>query len=91
MHNYMLYCGPRMNTVGMKRNIHVCMQLGMHLASISSKDEYRLVTGMLSGDGYGTESYSETTILTPCKVEASLCMLYIGMQVKVIIPKQDYR
>lgn len=62
---------------------HSCMQLGMHLASISSEEEYRLVTGMLSGDGYGTYSHLEQRILTPCRTVSSLCIVYIGMQLKV--------
>lgn len=62
---------------------HSCAQLGMHLASISSKEEYELVTGMLSGHGYGTINSKETTILTPCRTDLFICLIYIGMQLKV--------
>lgn len=60
-----------------------CVQLGMHLASISSNEEYRLITGMLLGDGYGTESSLEPQMFTPCRTEEFVCMIYIGMHVKV--------
>lgn len=62
---------------------HACMQLGMHLASISTEEEYNLVTGMLSGEGYGTEFLSEERVLTPCRMQFFLCMIHIGMQIKV--------
>lgn len=60
-----------------------CTQMGMHLASISSQEEYQLVTGMLLGEGYGTASYSEQRITTPCKTQSYLCIIYIGMIIKV--------
>lgn len=61
----------------------VCTDMGMQLASISSEEEYQLVTGMLWGEDYKTESLREQRILTPCKLEYYLCVIYIGMLVKV--------
>lgn len=61
----------------------VCTQMDMHLASITSQEEYQLVTGMLSGEGYRTEFHHESRILTPCKTVSYLCTIYIGMLVKV--------
>ena len=50
-----------------------CSDLGMHLVSITSEDELDLVREFLIDE----------TLLTPCRLETPLCVIYIGLQVKV--------
>ena len=64
----------------------ICQQLdGMHLASISSEKEYLLVSRMLLGSAYydmdiGT---SRVPLITPCLLGSPLCVIHIGLKVKV--------
>lgn len=60
----------------------LCQSAGMHLASISSELEYDIVSGLLAGAGYRKAELdsSEMLINTPCRIESTLCMVYIGLQ-----------
>lgn len=58
-----------------------CQQMGMHLASISTADEFQLVTGLLAGQGY--RRATEARILTPCRTLYPLCIVFIGLQIQV--------
>ena len=67
-----------------------CMQLGSHLASISSDQEFNIVKDLLAGRGYtlpDTDSHVgehvEYSILTPCRLESRLCMIYLGLRSNV--------
>ena len=58
----------------------LCAGLGMHLVSITSDSEQLIVTDMLAGAGfYGGLG----SLLTPCRLETPLCIIYIGLQVEV--------
>lgn len=59
----------------------ICTDLGMNLPSITSEQEYELVRRMLSGENYQASPFFKT--VTPCKVNSPLCVIHIGMQVKV--------
>ena len=50
-----------------------CSHLGMHLVSITNEDELNLVREFLIDE----------TFLTPCRLETTLCVIFIGLQVKV--------
>ena len=58
----------------------LCAGLGMHLVSITSHSEHVIVTDLLSGAGYGSH---RGALLTPCRTESPLCIIFIGLQVKV--------
>lgn len=60
-----------------------CQLIGMHLASISTPEEFQLVTGVLSGESYKTYSFLEQNILTPCRTRTALCIIYLGLQLEV--------
>lgn len=63
----------------------VCEKMGMVLASISSNDEFSIVTDLLSGEGNPLWLLKsvEHPIFTPCRLEASICTVYIGLQLQV--------
>lgn len=60
-----------------------CQQMGMHLASISSPEEFQLVTGLLAGRSRKTGNWFEVGILTPCRTHYPLCVVFLGLQVQV--------
>lgn len=64
---------------------NTCTQIGMHLASIASEEEYELVRGMIYGDAYltGSASQHDLRILTPCRIAHFICVIHIGLQVEV--------
>ena len=62
----------------------MCVKLGMHLASLTSETEYHVVQNLLSGDGYRLNDTKDGHgLLTPCRLETALCMIFIGLQYKV--------
>lgn len=68
----------------------MCQQMGMHQASISTSEEFQLVTGLLAGEGYTTEASVEQNILTPCRLVSPLCVVYIGLQVQVCFQLMEH-
>ena len=64
----------------------ICQELdGMHLASISTEKEYLLVSRMLLGSGYYDMDIgvSRLPILTPCLLGSPLCVIHVGLKIKV--------
>ena len=62
----------------------VCKDMGWHLASVSSEEEYFIVKGMLKGEEYQVnQGIYEVSPVTPCKLASPLCVVHIGMQAKV--------
>ena len=62
----------------------LCQSAGMHLASITSETEYSIVRGMLYGEVRTNGPFQQTPILTPCRIESALCMVYIGLHKKEV-------
>ena len=64
----------------------ICQELdGMHLASISSEEEYLLITRMLLGGVYRVFHTDKRflPILTPCLIGSPLCLIHIGLKRQV--------
>ena len=64
----------------------ICQDLGgMHLASISSEQEYLLITRMLLGGAYHVFDADKfcLPILTPCLMGSPLCVIHIGLKRQV--------
>lgn len=70
----------------------VCLKIGMHLASITLEDEYHMIRAMLAGNTHGSERTIQNNhlLLTPCKLKAILCIIYIGLRIKVSNMEQLY-
>ena len=63
---------------------NICARLGMHLASMTSETEYQIVRNLLSGDGYKLNNTKDGHgLLTPCRLETVLCLVYIGLKYEV--------
>ena len=64
-----------------------CMDRGMQIASISSEDEFMIVTDMLYGKGYLSmaDMSAEHWILTPCRLTVTICIAYVGLKLEVRI------
>ena len=61
-----------------------CKDMDLHLASVSSEEEYFIVKGMLKGEEYQVNQTGyEVSPVTPCKLSSPLCVVHIGMQTKV--------
>lgn len=60
-----------------------CRAQGMHLVSLASETEYLILLDLLLGESPSKSDGFDISILTPCKLETSLCAIYIGMQIKV--------
>ena len=64
----------------------MCGVLGMYLPSMTNEDEFHIIQDMLAGRGYSlTESTTEYSILTPCRLESTLCVIYLSLQTRVSI------
>lgn len=64
----------------------LCLELGMHLISITSKEEFNLVKSMLAGDIYDKNNLLQPRLLlTPCRVQGIICNVHLGLQVKVCL------
>ena len=66
---------------------NLCIDCGMQIASISSEDEFMIVTDMLYGKGYLSVSdlSAEHWILTPCRLNMTICIAYVGLKLEVRI------
>ena len=65
----------------------LCIGRGMQIASISSEDEFMIVTDMLYGKGYKSveDMSAEHWILTPCRLTITICIAYVGLKLEVRI------
>lgn len=64
---------------------NMCETRQLHLASISTEEEYNIVKGLLWGQGYRTgQTVSEDWILTPCRMESDVCFIYIGLNLNEV-------
>ena len=65
----------------------ICLQMdGMHLASMTTPEEYTLVSGFLAGDDYQRSDNNAFKLLAPCRAGSPLCIIYIGMKAQVEFP-----
>ena len=75
-----------------------CIGRWMQIASISSEDEFMIVTDMLYGKSYLSvaDMSAEHWILTPCRLNITICIAFIGLKLEVRInqsikfPKRQY-
>lgn len=82
VHYHYIWNTPRLSWTDSE---NTCQKAGMHLASITSEDEYDIVKGLLQGQGYTKKSgLKEDWIATPCKVESSICLVHLGLQVSEV-------
>ena len=63
---------------------NICAEQNMHLTSITSETEYQLIVDLLSGNNsLRYQRAANGRLLTLCRIEAALCVVYIGLQQKV--------
>ena len=61
-----------------------CSNLSMDLPSISSDDELELISHFLLGEAHLPEEKENVMpILTPCRLESPICVIFLGLWTQV--------